>query len=180
VVQLEILPEPPRERSAGDPWPLWPVILRTSAAHEEGGTRRWSVSPCELVDDGTGRVGALRAQEVRLSSEGGRATFEPVPGGELELPCDLVLLAMGFLGPEQGGVVAELGLELDRRGTLAVGPDWSTSVEGVFACGDAARGQSLVVWAIAEGRSAAAAVDRWLMGTTELPAPLVPGQVALR
>jgi glutamate synthase (NADPH/NADH) small chain len=180
VVQLEILPEPPRERSADHPWPVWPVILRTSAAHEEGGARRWSVSPTSLVGDGAGRVRALCGNEVRQSLEGGRVTFEPVPGGEFELPCDLVLLAMGFVGTERRGAVAELGLALDARGNVAVGPDWSTSTEGVFACGDAARGQSLVVWAIAEGRSAAAAVDRWLMGESGLPAPLVPGQAALR
>ncbi len=180
VVQLEILPEPPRERGAEHPWPLWPVILRTSAAHEEGGARRWSVTPTELVGDASGRVRALRGSEVLVSVEDGRTRVQPVPGAGFELPCDLVLLAMGFLGPDPRGAVGELGLELDPRGTVAVGPDWQTSVEGVFACGDAARGQSLVVWAIAEGRSAAAAVDRWLMGTTALPAPLVPGQTALR
>ena len=180
VVQLEILPEPPRERGAEHPWPLWPVILRTSAAHEEGGARRWSATPTELVGDASGRVRALRGSEVTVSVDNGRTIIQPVPGAGFELRCDLVLLAMGFLGPEPRGVVAELGLELDPRGTLAVGPDWQTSAEGVFACGDAARGQSLVVWAIAEGRSAAAAVDRWLMGTTALPAPLVPGQTALR
>src|SRR5579875_445058 len=177
VVQLEIMPEPPRARAPDQPWPLWPTILRRSAAHEEGGAQEWSVTPTELLDDGSGRVGALRAQRVRRSGGG---VFEPVPGDELVLDCDLVLLAMGFLGPEPTGVVGELGVELDGRGTIAVATDWSTSVERVFACGDAARGQSLVVWAIAEGRSAAAAVDRWLMGTTALPAPVRPGQVALR
>ncbi len=180
VVQLEILPEPPRDRGDDHPWPVWPVILRTSAAHEEGGARRWSVSPGALVDDGAGRVGALRGHEVRLTTEGGRTTFEPVAGGEFEIRCDLVLLAMGFTGPERKGVVAELDLDLDARGTVAVGPDWSTSADGVFACGDAARGQSLVVWAIAEGRSAAASVDRWLVGASALPAPLAPGQAAMR
>ncbi|MHB1852830.1 MAG: FAD-dependent oxidoreductase, partial [Acidimicrobiales bacterium] len=180
VVQLEILPEPPHERGAEHPWPLWPVILRTSAAHEEGGARRWSVTPTELVGDASGRVRALRGSEVLVSVEDGRTRVQPVPGAGFELPCDLVLLAMGFLGPAPRGAVGELGLALDPRGTVAVGPDWQTRVEGVFACGDAARGQSLVVWAIAEGRSAAAAVDRWLMGTTALPAPLVPGQTALR
>ncbi|HVC14098.1 MAG TPA: glutamate synthase subunit beta [Acidimicrobiales bacterium] len=180
VVQLEILPEPPAARGSEQPWPLWPVILRTSAAHEEGGTRQWSASPTALVDDGTGAVGALRGHEVVLTEDAGRPTFVPVPGGELELPCDLVLLAMGFVGPERRNAVTELGVEVGDRGTLTVGPDWSTDVEGVFACGDAARGQSLVVWAIAEGRSAAAAVDRWLMGHSALPAPLVPGQVAMR
>ncbi len=180
VVQLEILPEPPRERGAEHPWPLWPVILRTSAAHEEGGARRWSVTPTELLGDGTGAVAALRCQEVLLVEDGGRTVFEPVPGSELELPCDLVLLAMGFVGPEPHGAVGELGLELTARATVAVGPDWSTGVEGVFACGDAARGQSLVVWAIAEGRSAAASVDRWLTGASDLPAPIAPGQAAMR
>jgi glutamate synthase (NADPH/NADH) small chain len=192
VVQLEILSEPPAERGTDQPWPLWPLILRTSAAHEEGGLRRWSVTPTELLDDGSGTVRALRGQEVVLSADGaaggirgagganGRPTFVPVPGGEFELPCDLVLLAMGFVGPERRGVVAELGLELDARGAVAVGPDWRTSTDRVFACGDAARGQSLIVWAIAEGRSAAAAVDRWLTGESALPVPIVPGQMAMR
>ncbi|MGH9100762.1 MAG: glutamate synthase subunit beta, partial [Acidimicrobiales bacterium] len=179
VVQLEILPEPPRARDEDNPWPLWPLVLRSSAAHEEGGTRRWAISPSALVDDGTGRVGALRGNEVRMSLEGGRTVFEPVPGGDVELTCDLVLLAMGFVGAERHGAVAELALDLDPRGGVAVGPDWSTGAEGVFACGDAARGQSLIVWAIAEGRSAAAAVDAYLMGRSDLPAPLRPGAVAL-
>ncbi len=180
VLQLEILPEPPGERGPDQPWPAWPVILRTSAAHEEGGARRWSVSPTELVGDGAGRVRALRGHEVAPALLDGKPAFEPVPGSEFEMPCDLVLLAMGFVGPEPHGVIAELDLELDGRGNVSVRPDWSTSHAGVFACGDAARGQSLIVWAIAEGRSAAAGVDRWLMGETSLPAPLTPGQVALR
>ena len=180
VLQLEILPEPPRERSAEHPWPLWPVVLRTSAAHEEGGARRWSVTPTELLGDASGTVRAMSGSEVEVEVRTGRPTFTPLPGAGFELPCDLVLLAMGFTGPDPRGAVGELGLDLDPRGALAVGPDWQTSAEGVFACGDAARGQSLVVWAIAEGRSAAAAVDRWLMGETALPAPLVPGQTAMR
>ena len=180
VLQLEILPEPPHERGAEHPWPTWPVILRTSAAHEEGGTRRWSVTPTELVGDASGALRALRGSEVAVSVVTGRPAFTPLPGAGFELDCDLVLLAMGFSGPDPRGAVAELGLELDPRGTLAVGPDWQTSAGGVFASGDSARGQSLVVWAIAEGRSAAAAVDRWLMGQTALPAPLSPGQTAMR
>jgi glutamate synthase (NADPH/NADH) small chain len=111
---------------------------------------------------------------------GGRPVFEPVPGSEFELPCQLVLLAMGFLGTERGGVVGELGIEVSARGSVAADDDWATNVEGVFVCGDQTRGQSLIVWAIAEGRSAAAAVDRWLVGQTSLPAPIVPGQLALR
>jgi glutamate synthase (NADPH/NADH) small chain len=181
VVQLEILPEPPRDRTGDNPWPTWPVILRTSSAHEEGGERIYSVTTDAFVDDGAGSVAGLRGHEVVAAvGADGRATFEAVPGSEFELPCQLVLLAMGFLGPEQGGVVADLGLELDGRGNVAADDRWSTNVDGVFVCGDMARGQSLIVWAIAEGRSAAAAVDRHLMGTTELPAPIVPGRVALR
>ncbi|MHB1583127.1 MAG: glutamate synthase subunit beta [Acidimicrobiales bacterium] len=180
VHQLEIMPEPPSDRSAEHPWPVWPIILRTSAAHEEGGRRLFSVTTTELVDRGDGSVGALRGHQVEITDEGGRPDFRPVPGSDFELECDLVLLAMGFLGAERHGVVAELGLTLDQRGAVAADGDWATGVEGVFVCGDMTRGQSLIVWATAEGRSAAAAVDRHLMGDTALPAPLVPGQLALR
>jgi glutamate synthase (NADPH/NADH) small chain len=180
VHQLEILPEPPSQRSAEHPWPVWPIILRTSSAHEEGGRRLFSVTATELVDDGTGAVKSLRGHEVAIDTTSGAPVFAPVPGSEFELPCDMVLLAMGFVGSERHGVVAELGLELDARGSLSVDATWATSEPGVFACGDIARGQSLIVWAIAEGRAAAAAVDRRLMGTTALPAPVVPGQLAMR
>jgi glutamate synthase (NADPH) small chain len=180
VHQLEILPEPPASRSGEHPWPMWPVILRTSSAHEEGGRRLYSVTTTELVDDGSGAVCALRGHQVEINVEAGRPTFAAVPDSEFELAGDVVLLALGFTGAERSGVVAELGLELDPRGSIAADSRWSTNVEGVFVCGDATRGQSLVVWAIAEGRSAAAAVDRWVMGSTALPAPLVPGQLALR
>ncbi len=180
VHQLEIMPEPPVQRADENPWPQWPLIMRTSLAHEEGGQRLFSVTTTEFVDDGTGTVAALRGHQVELRSEGGRPTFEMVPGSEFELPCELVLLAMGFLGTERRGVVDELGVEVDGRGAVSADTGWATNVEGVFVCGDQTRGQSLIVWAIAEGRSAAAAVDRWLMGTTDLPAPIVPGQLALR
>jgi glutamate synthase (NADPH/NADH) small chain len=165
---------------AENPWPLWPLILRTSSAHEEGGRRLFAVTTTEFVDDGTGAVRALRGHEVEVRAEDGRPIFEPVPGSEFELECELVLLAMGFVGTERNGVVAELGLTVDGRGAVAADPTWSTNVDGVFVCGDQTRGQSLIVWAIAEGRSCAAAVDRWLMGVTDLPAPIVPGQLALR
>lgn len=178
VVQLEILPRPPDTRAPDNPWPTWPVIFRTSAAHEEGGERMFSVTATEVI--GEDRVTALRLQEVETTTVEGRPAFIPVAGSEREIPCDLVLLAMGFLGPERDGPISELGLELDTRGNVVVDSSWSTSAEGVFACGDMVRGQSLIVWAIAEGRSAASAVDRYLMGATALPAPLRPGQLALR
>jgi glutamate synthase (NADPH/NADH) small chain len=181
VRQLEIMPEPPHNRPDDNPWPTWPLILRTSSALEEGGERLFSVTTSEFVDDGTGQVRALRGEEVELAyGDDGRPAFVPVEGSSFELPCELVLLAMGFLGAEQDGVVADLGLEVNARGTVAADRSWSTNRPGVFVCGDMTRGQSLIVWAIAEGRSAAAAVDRYLMGDTVLPAPIVPGQLALR
>ncbi|MGD0882370.1 MAG: glutamate synthase subunit beta [Acidimicrobiales bacterium] len=181
VHQLEIMPEPPEARAADNPWPTWPLILRTSSALEEGGERIFSVTTDEFLDDGSGRVAGLRGHEVELTTGAdGRPGFSAVEGSEFELPCQLVLLAMGFLGAEPDGVVADLGLDLDARGSVAADRQWATNVENVFVCGDMTRGQSLIVWAIAEGRSAAAAVDRHLMGTTSLPAPIVPGQLALR
>ncbi|MGD0313449.1 MAG: glutamate synthase subunit beta [Acidimicrobiales bacterium] len=181
VHQLEIMPEPPTERTQDNPWPTWPLILRTSAALEEGGERIFSVTTAEFLDDGSGHVRALRGEEVEVVyGDEGRPEFRPVEGSMFELPCEVVLLAMGFLGTERNGVVAELGLDVNARGSVAADQSWSTSVDGVFVCGDMTRGQSLIVWAIAEGRSAAASVDRYLMGRTALPAPIVPGQLALR
>ena len=180
VHQLEIMAEPPSDRLADNPWPLWPLILRTSSAHEEGGERHFSVTTTEFADDGTGAVRALRGHTVEMRTEDGRPVFEAVPGTEFELECELVLLAMGFVGTERRNAVDELGIEVGPRGTVVADREWATNAEGVFVCGDQTRGQSLIVWAIAEGRSCAAAVDRWLMGTTSLPAPLVPGQLALR
>jgi len=180
VRQLEILAEPPGSRSSGNPWPTWPVILRTSSAHEEGGERLYSLSTSELIDDGNGAVSALRALRVERVMVDGRPSFQPVADSDpIEIPCQLVLLALGFVGPEQSGLVADLGCTLDGRGNIAVDSSYMTSIDGVFACGDAARGQSLIVWAIAEGRSAAAGVDRYLEGSSDLPAPLRPGAVAL-
>jgi glutamate synthase (NADPH/NADH) small chain len=181
VHQLEIMPEPPLDRSTDNPWPTWPLILRTSSALEEGGDRIFSVTTAEFLDDGSGQVRALRGEEVEVTyGDDGKPTFLTVEGSEFELPCELVLLAMGFLGAERTGVVAELDLQMDPRGSVTADSSWATNVEGVFVCGDMTRGQSLIVWAIAEGRSAAAAVDRYLMGQTALPAPIVPGQLALR
>jgi glutamate synthase (NADPH/NADH) small chain len=180
VHQFEIMPEPPSDRLADNPWPVWPLILRSSAAHEEGGQRLFSVTTTEFVDDGSGAVRSLRGHTVEMRTEDGRPVFEVVPGTEFELECELVLLAMGFLGTERRNAVDELGVEVGPRGSVAADAEWATNVEGVFVCGDQTRGQSLIVWAIAEGRSCAAAVDRWLMGTTSLPAPIMPGQLAMR
>jgi len=178
VYQLEILPEPATVRAPDNPWPTWPLVLRSSAAHEEGGRRLYAVSTSELLDDGTGAVAALRAHRVELHTTAQGNELRPVDGPPLELAVDLVLLALGFAGPEHDGLIAGLGCKTTPRGTIEVDRSYATSVEGVFACGDAARGQSLVVWAIAEGRSAAASVDRYLMGGTDLPVPLVAGALA--
>ena len=180
VQQLEIMAEPPRERAESNPWPTWPLILRTASAHEEGGERLYAVTTTEFLGDAAGRVRALSGHRVEAKVVDGRPVFEPVPGSDFELPCELVLLAMGFLGPERDGVLAELELDLDLRGNVVATGNWATSRERVFVCGDMTRGQSLIVWAIAEGRSCAAGVDRWLMGDSALPSPVFPGQVALR
>ncbi|HLI44030.1 MAG TPA: glutamate synthase subunit beta [Acidimicrobiales bacterium] len=177
VHQLEILAAPPARRAESNPWPTWPVVLRSSAAHEEGGRRLFGVATDSLVGDGRGHVRALRLHEVREEATGGRG-FVAIPGTERELEADLVLLALGFAGPEREGAVAELNVCLDPRGTVAVDDRFMTSVEGVFACGDAVRGQSLVVWAIAEGRAAAAGIDLYLTERTALPAPIRPGQLS--
>jgi glutamate synthase (NADPH/NADH) small chain len=176
VAQLEILPEPPNMRLGNNPWPTWPLILRSSAAHEEGGDRLYSISTTQFLANAEGNVTALRVATVERDSSG---AFLPVAESEMDLPADLVLLALGFTGPEHNGVVRDLGCTLTPRGNLEIDRSFMTSVPGVFACGDAARGQSLVVWAIAEGRSAARAVDHFLSGASELPAPIIPGQVAL-
>jgi glutamate synthase (NADPH/NADH) small chain len=168
VTQLEIMPRPPETRADVNPWPTYPMLYRVTSAHEEGGERVYSVSTTEFVGDGTLR--ALRLTEV--ANEGGR--FVPVAGSEREIPADLVTLAMGFVGPEKDGLLTDLGVDLDPRGNVARGKDFQTSVEGVFTAGDMGRGQSLIVWAIAEGRSAAAGVDAYLTGRAVLPRPIEP------
>jgi glutamate synthase (NADPH) small chain len=180
VHQLEIMAEPPSDRLADNPWPLWPLILRTSAAHQEGGERLFAVTTTAFVDDGAGAVRGLRGHTVEMHTVDGRPVFEEVPGTAFELECELVLLALGFLGTERRNAVDELGVDVAPWGTVVADTSWATNADGVFVCGDQTRGQSLIVWAIAEGRSCAAAVDRWLMGTTSLPAPIAPGQLALR
>ena len=172
VHQFELLPRPPDSRAADNPWPQWPQIFRVSSAHEEGGERVYSVSTQRFVGDEQGRVRSLSAITVVPARENGRMQFRPVPGTGFELKADLVLLAMGFVGAEPGGMLAELGVKMTERGTVWRDPNWMTSVPGVFTAGDMQRGQSLIVWAIAEGRSCARGVDTYLMGGSDLPAPV--------
>jgi glutamate synthase (NADPH/NADH) small chain len=173
VYQFEIMARPPDERAEHTPWPTWPLMYRSSSAHEEGVEQRFSVNTTELVG-ADGHVTHLRGHEVASVLVDGRPTFEKIEGTDFELEVDLVLLAMGFVGPEQGTLIDQLGVATDPRGNVARDQDWATSVGGVYACGDMGRGQSLIVWAIAEGRSCAAAVDAYLMGETLLPAPVKP------
>ncbi len=170
IHQFEILPRPPDTRDPSTPWPTWPLMIRTSSAHEEGCERVFSVNTECFLGDEAGAVRALRYHEVVM--EDGK--FIKVEGTDTELPCELVLLAMGFVGPQRNGLLDQLGVELNPRGNVARGSQWDTNVDDVFVCGDMGRGQSLIVWAIAEGRSCASAVDRHLMGHTDLPAPLEP------
>jgi len=173
VHMLEIMPQPPANRQWGEnPWPEWPRIFRSASAHEEGVERLFSINTKRFVDDGQGNVKGLLTVEVEMKMENGRPKFEEVPGTEKELPAELVLLALGFTGPEKAGLLEQLGVELTDRGNVKRDQQWHTSVDGVYTAGDMQHGQSLIVWAIAEGRSAAAAIDRDLMGHTDLPAPL--------
>jgi glutamate synthase (NADPH/NADH) small chain len=167
VTQLEILAQPPVDRPGHQPWPTYPMTFRVSSAHEEAGERVYAVSTQKFLADDDGVVRALRLVEVD-------ASFQPVEGTERDIPAQLVLLAMGFTGPERGGLVEQLGVDLDERGNIARDSSYASSVDGVFVAGDAGRGQSLIVWAIAEGRAAAAAVDRYLTGETSLPSPIPP------
>ncbi len=175
VHQFEILPRPPDTRPDANPWPTWPLMYRTASAHEEGGDRVFAVNTECFLGDDQGRVRALRGHQVEQKMVDGRPSFEKIEGTDFELPAEIVLLAMGFVGPERGGLLEQLGVELTERGNVARDDQWATNVPGVFVCGDMGRGQSLIVWAIAEGRSCAAALDRWLMGATDLPAPITPG-----
>jgi glutamate synthase (NADPH/NADH) small chain len=171
VHQFEVLPKPPDARADSNPWPTWPQIFRVTSAHEEGGERLYSVSTTEFTGNDRGEVTGLKGVSVAPVHENGRMTFKNVPGSDFTLECDLVLLAMGFTGPERGAV-DQLGVKLTDRGNVARNEQWMTNVAGVFAAGDMQRGQSLIVWAIAEGRSAARGVDQWLTGQSQLPAPL--------
>ena len=164
------MPRPTEERPSSQPWPTYPMVYRVSSAHEEAGDRLYSISTESFVGDGQGNLKALAIVETVLVD----GKFEKVPGTERELEADLVFLAMGFTGPEKNRLTSELELELDPRGNIKRDENFMTSSEGIFVCGDAGRGQSLIVWAIAEGRSAAAAVDQFLMGRTQLPSPIEP------
>jgi glutamate synthase (NADPH/NADH) small chain len=170
VHQIELLAEPPDERPGNNPWPQWPIILRSSPAHEEGGIRDYAVLTKAFTGSG-GKLEKLHAVRVewKEGANGGRPSMEEVPGSEFEIETELTLLAMGFLHPEKAGMLSQLGVDLDGRGNVAIDGNRMSSVAGVFAAGDAARGQSLVVWAIAEGRETARAMDLYLMGETSLP-----------
>jgi glutamate synthase (NADPH/NADH) small chain len=172
VHQFELLPRPPDARAPDNPWPEWPNVFRVSPANEEGGERLFSVSTERFTGDESGRVRMLHARRVEMVRDGGRVELRRVPGGEFTMEVDLVLLAMGFLGPEREGMLTELGVQLTPRGNVWRDARWMTSVPGVFTAGDMQRGQSLIVWAIAEGRSAARGIDTYLMGSSELHAPL--------
>ncbi|MGN7781663.1 glutamate synthase subunit beta [Mycolicibacterium sp. 22603] len=180
VTQLDYNPEPPRTRDEErSPWPTWPLVLRTSPAHAEGGARRFEVAVQRFLGDEQGALRAVQIAEVRVQrDDDGRRQIVPV-GEPFEIPCELALLAIGFEGVEPMPLMAGLGLTPNGRGALPCGSDWQTEEPGVFVCGDAHRGASLIVWAIAEGRSAARAVDLYLMGESELPAPVRPGSLPL-
>ena len=164
VNQFEIMPQPPDDRAPSTPWPLWPLQMRIESAHEEGGVRQWSLATTKFTGDEQGNVKKLHGVKV-----GPAPKFDPIPGSEFEMDAELVLLAMGFLGPVRNGLLEQLTVELDPRGNVKADENYMSSVPGVFAAGDMRRGQSLVVWAIAEGRKAARGVDQWLMGSSDLP-----------
>lgn len=171
VTQIELLAKPPVKRNdESNPWPLWPMILNTSSSHEEGADRQWAILTKEFVGDGSGRLTGMKIVEIKWGVNAqGKMGFEEIPGTEKVIPCELALLAIGFVGAEKGGLVEELKLELDERGNIKT-TNYMSSEEGVFSAGDVRRGQSLVVWAISEGREAARAVDTWLMGSSNLEA----------
>jgi glutamate synthase (NADPH/NADH) small chain len=180
VVQLDNYPRPPQNRAGErDPWPTWPWVLRNYPAHEEGGERVFAVAVLEFVDDGAGNVRAARIAEVTVERRDGRRVVVPKPGTEQEIRADLVLLAIGFEGTEQQPLLEQFGVERNRRGAVDARRDWQTSTDGVFVAGDMHRGASLIVWAIAEGRSAAAAIHSYLGGNGELPAPVTSAQQPL-
>ena len=179
VHQFEIMPRPPEERADANPWPTWPMVYRVSSAHEEGGERVFAIETSEFIGS-DGRVTTLRTHRVEQAFVDGRMSFNPVDGSVEDFPADLVFLAMGFTGPERNELLDGLGVELDQRGNVKRDEGFRTNVEDVFVCGDMGRGQSLIVWAIAEGRSCAASVDRLLSGSSQLSDPITPSRAPLR
>ncbi len=179
IVQLEIMPMPPTSRADQTPWPTWPLIYRTSSAHEEGGDRVFAINTEKFLTDTSGKLTGLATHRVELVQTERGVSFEKVPGSDAVIEADVVLLAMGFTGPERGPLLDGLGVKLNSRGTIDTDDNWMTSTEGIFAAGDGRRGQSLIVWAIAEGRSAAASVDRYLVGESELPSPVEPNSKSM-
>ncbi len=178
VHQFEIVPRPPDTRTPTNPWPQWSNVFRVSSAHEEGGVREYAINTRRFLGDEHGRVQALETVRVEMKTENGRTQFVEIPGTEKIYPADLVLLAMGFPGPERKGMLEQFGVELDAMGNVKADADKQTSVAKVFTAGDMTRGQSLIVWAIAEGRHAAHSIDVFLMGTSDLPRPMVHGNIA--
>jgi glutamate synthase (NADPH/NADH) small chain len=170
ITQLEIMPRPPDERAEQNPWPQWAAVYKVTSAHEEGGDRLYSVNTECFVDDGHGNVSGLNLHEVEMID----GKFTKVEGTDKEISADFVLLAMGFLGPEKGSWLESLELEYDQRGNVARDSSFMTNQHGLFVAGDMGRGQSLIVWAIAEGRACAAGVDEFLMGESKLPSPVTP------
>src|SRR3954447_21737950 len=177
VHQFEIVPRPPESRVPTNPWPQWSNVFRVSSAHEEGGVREYAINTRRFVGS-DGRVTALETVRVEMKAVDGRMQFVEIPGTEKTYPADLVLLAMGFVGPERKGLLEGLGVELDRMGNVKADANKRTSVPKVFTAGDMTRGQSLIVWAIAEGRHAAYSIDEYLMGQSLLPKPLEHGNSA--
>ncbi len=174
------MPRPPDERPDSQPWPTYPMTYKVTSAHEEGGERVYAVNTECFLGDDDGNVRALRAHQVEQNFVDGRMTFDKVEGSDFELPCELVLLAMGFVGPQRDGLLDQLGVDINERGNVGRDGDFRTNLEHVFVAGDMGRGQSLIVWAIAEGRACASAVDRHLMGETLLPSPITPTDVSMR
>ena len=168
VTSLEIMPKPPQKRGEKNPWPQWPQIYRVASAHAEGGERKYSMSTKRFVGDKNNKVKSIELVEVEQTSQG----FKEKAGTSYQIPCDLAFLAMGFTGPEKEGVISALGVELSERGNVKRDKEWKTNIDKVFVAGDMQHGQSLIVWAIAEGRSAAHSVDKFLMGSSELPSPV--------
>ena len=186
VLQFEIMPEPPEHRSESNPWPTWPMILRTPSAHLEAieiegrDVREYGVSTVEFEKDDAGNVSALKTVRVESQVVDGRPTFVPIDGSEETFTAQMVLLAMGFTGPEKSPLLEDFGVDMTARGNVDRDLGYATNVADVFVCGDMGRGQSLIVWAIAEGRACAAAVDAALMGHTDLPIPVTPADMPLR